>query len=247
MAACDTSRSSTLTDNHRPGTPGSRCLADSGTMAESADGKDLVLTLHSGEIYEFQPNEPGQLQQIKFIDNTVMVRDVQNNLDLAMNGQASRRTRDDRLRTPRFAPGTPVDGEHARDRRASTTRATTCTPLPTLPLPAGRPAELPHPKIKEYCGMGRRLKTWAKGIVVPQKLRAQEPPQNPVPPPVQQVPTPAPQAQTPAPQVPTRRDAGAAEPRRGTTAGAELPCPAARAKMPACSRRTGMCSTMKRR
>ncbi|MFI4982510.1 MAG: LptF/LptG family permease, partial [Nevskiales bacterium] len=62
-------------------------LADSGTMAESKNGKDLILTLHSGEIYEFKPNEPGRVQQINFIHNLVVVKDVQNDLKLSMQGR----------------------------------------------------------------------------------------------------------------------------------------------------------------
>jgi lipopolysaccharide export system permease protein len=176
-------------------------LADSGTMAETVDGKNLVLSLHSGEIYEFKPNEPGQLQQINFVDNTVMVRDVQNSLDLAVNG---------RLRSEREMTGCELldslqehrwAASRAREESEYYTR-NDLHALAGLP-PLARPAELPHPKIKEYCGMVGRLQSWARGIVTPQKLRAQEPPQNPVPPPVQQGPKPVPQVPTPAPQVPT--------------------------------------------
>jgi lipopolysaccharide export system permease protein len=153
-------------------------LADSGTMAETLDGKNLVLTLHSGEIYEFKPNEPGRLQQINFVDNTVMVRNVQNNLDLAASGRIhSEREMTscqllDSLQEERWR------GSRARQESEYYTR-NDLHALAGLP-PLARPAELPHPKFKEYCGMFGRLQSWARGIVMPQKLRAQEPPQTPV-------------------------------------------------------------------
>ncbi len=175
-------------------------------MAETIDGKNLVLTLHSGEIYEFKPNEPGQLQQINFDDNTVMVRDVQNNLDLAVSG----RIRSEKEMTSCELLDSLQEHRWTASRARQESEYYTRNDLHALAglPPLARPAELSHPKFKEYCGMGRRLRSWVKGVVMPQKLRAQEPPQNPVPPPVQQlpapqVPTPASQVPTPASQVPT--------------------------------------------
>ncbi len=181
-------------------------LADSGTMAETVDGKNLVLTLHSGEIYEFKPNEPGQLQQINFVDNTIMVRDVQNNLDLAVSG----RLRSEREMTSCELLDSLQEHRWAASRARTESEYYTRNDLHALAglPPLARPAELPHPKFKEYCGMPQRLQAWARGILMPQKLRAQEPPQTPAPPPVQQVPV----QQVPTPQVPTPALPGAQNP-----------------------------------
>lgn len=171
-------------------------LADSGTMAESVDGKDLVLTLHSGEIYEFKPNEPGRLQQINFVDNRVKVRDVQNNLTLSARGRfPSEREMSgcellDQLDVQRWTAG------NSRQESEFYTRNDLHV-LAALPPPL-RPAEQQRPKFREHCGAYRRLESWFKGIMLPQKLAAQVPAQNPAQPNVPQVATPV----VPGPQNP---------------------------------------------
>lgn len=171
-------------------------LADSGTMAESVDGKDLILTLHSGQIYEFKPNEPGRLQQTNFVDNRVVVKGVQNDLELSMRGRL-RSEREmsscellDQLEEQRWNAG------YARHQSEFYTR-NDLHALAGLPLPL-RPAEQPHPKFREHCGAYRRFEAWFKGVMLPSKLEAQVPVQQPPQPNVPQVGTPA----VPGPQSP---------------------------------------------
>ena len=149
-------------------------LADSGTMEESVDGKDLILTLHSGEIYEFRPNEPGRLQQINYVHNRIVVRDVQNGINLSPTG---------RMRSEREMSGCELldqldeqqwQGTNARQEAEYYTRSD----LHSLAVlaPALRPAEPPHPTFREHCGAYRRFESWFKGIMLPQKAAAQQPP-----------------------------------------------------------------------
>lgn len=149
-------------------------VSDSGTMAESVNGKDLVLTLHSGQIYEFKPNEPGRLQQINFDHNRVVVRDVQNNL-LLQTG--------DRYRSERELQGCELlnqldeqrwDASDVRREREYYTRSD----LHTLALlaPASQPATVSRPTFPSHCGRYRRVANWFKGIFAPKKLQAQNPP-----------------------------------------------------------------------
>ena len=167
-------------------------VADSGTMAESVDGKDLVLTLYSGQIHEFKPNEPGRLQQINFDQNRVVVRDVQNNLSFS-NG--------DRYRNERELQGCELLDQLQEQRwdAADVTREReyyTRNDLHTLAVlaPAAQPASAMRPTFSGHCGVLKRAETWFKGIVGPKKLQAQEPPvkkppaQQPVQQPVQQQP-----------------------------------------------------------
>lgn len=171
-------------------------LADSGTMAESVNGKDLVLTLHSGVIYEFQPNEPGRLQQINFVHNRVVVRDVQNDLSLSTSG---------RFRSEREMTGCELLDQLDEQRwTASHTRAESeyytrndLHTLAGLPLPM-RPAEQPRPRFRTHCGAYRRFESWFNGLMLPQKLAAETPAQNPTQTNLPQVATPV----VPGPQNP---------------------------------------------
>jgi lipopolysaccharide export system permease protein len=171
-------------------------LADSGTMAETVDGKNLVLTLHSGEIYEFKPNEPGRLQQTNFVHNTTEVRDVQNNLDLATTG----RIRNEKGMTSCELLDSLEEQRWAASRSRQEGEYYTRNDLHALAglPPPSRPAEQPHPRFEEHCGVYRRVTSWFKGIVLPHKLQAEVPPQNPAKPAVPQGITPA----IPGPQNP---------------------------------------------
>ena len=54
--------------------------ADSGRMAVSADGSDLVLELQVGEVHEFPPSAPSDFRLIGFQSNRVVLRDVYDEL-----------------------------------------------------------------------------------------------------------------------------------------------------------------------
>ncbi len=163
--------------------------SDSGLMAMSANGKDLILTLHSGVVYEFKRDEPGRVQQTNFEHNRLVVRNVQNNLAQSVQrfGKNEKEMTscelldgitDSKWNLSRYQ----VQAEYLtrRDLRS----------MAGLP-PLLQPGEQVRPATKPHCGAYRRFESWFKALMLPQKLSAQTP-QNPA----TQVP------QNPAPQTP---------------------------------------------
>ncbi|HEY2417650.1 MAG TPA: LptF/LptG family permease, partial [Steroidobacteraceae bacterium] len=158
--------------------------ADSGVMAMSANGRDLILTLHSGVIYDFKRDEPGRLEQTNFVHNRLVVRNVQNNLaqsTLQMGKDPREMTScelldgiaDTRWKLNRYEG--QAEYLTRRDLRA----------LTGLP-PLLQPAEQVQPPTRPHCGGYRRFENWFKSLMLPQKLSAQTPqqgasqqPQNP--------------------------------------------------------------------
>lgn len=155
-------------------------VADSGSMAKSPSGKDLILMLHSGEIYEFTRNEPDKLQQTSFVHNLVVVRNVQNELQLSKNERTSLGEREksscellDGITDQRWSVNSFTQESEAytrRDLRAM-------TGLPPIPQP---PVEN-RPKYPPHCGVYRRFEHWFRTLMLPAQLAAQTP-QHPVPP-----------------------------------------------------------------
>ncbi|MEA3245667.1 MAG: LptF/LptG family permease, partial [Gemmatimonadota bacterium] len=69
--------------------------ADSGTLALSPDGRDLLLTLEHGDVVELSRTEMNRLQRVFFTTNNVRVRGVGNQLE--RNGSVAEKS--DRERT----------------------------------------------------------------------------------------------------------------------------------------------------
>ncbi len=160
-------------------------VADSGTMAESANGRDLILTLRDGEIYAFRRDEPGRLQQTNFVSNRVVVRDVQNQLDVS-NSRLNRGEREksscellDGVDEQRWMAGYERDEGEYLTRRDLHAMAG----LPPVKPPA---TSAPPPK-RAHCTTYRRLGTWLSHLLLPARAAAQTPapPRPPVAPPVQ--------------------------------------------------------------
>lgn len=61
--------------------------ADSGTLAFTADERNLQLTLFGGAVQEFPPNDRTQLQRTRFERNDYVVRDVGNQLERSGGAQ----------------------------------------------------------------------------------------------------------------------------------------------------------------
>ncbi|MGH7593840.1 MAG: LptF/LptG family permease, partial [Gemmatimonadales bacterium] len=176
-------------------------VADSGSMAESASGRDLILTLHSGEIYEFTGNEPGQLQQTTFVHDRVLVRNVQNELQLD-NSRTNRGEREktscellDGIASQQWSVASLTRESESYTRRDL--RAMTGLPPVLAPSVQNQPALPPH------CGAYRRFEQWFRRLMLPQQLGAQVPQQ-----PVAQQPA-TPPAAAPAPQNPPLVQPGA--------------------------------------
>jgi lipopolysaccharide export LptBFGC system permease protein LptF len=162
-------------------------IADSGVMAVSANGRDLILTLHAGEIFEFKRDAPGRLQQTNFVHNQVTVRNVQNDLDPASSRFVVRSEKSmtscellDAVDEQRW---TTAQGERQREYLTRRDLRALAGLAPEL-----QPAEQMRPPAKPHCGSYRRFEQWFKRLMLPQKLSAQQPTgQQPVtqPPPAQ--------------------------------------------------------------
>jgi lipopolysaccharide export system permease protein len=152
-------------------------VADSGSMAKSANGRDLILTLHSGEIYEFKRNEPGQLQQTNFVHNRVVVANVQNELQLT-NSRTNRGEREksscellDGIADQRWGVASLTRESESYTRRDL--RAMTGLPPVLVPPVQNKPEFPPH------CGAYRRFERWFRRLMLPQQLGAQVPATSP--------------------------------------------------------------------
>lgn len=167
-------------------------VADSGSMAKSSDGRDLILTLHSGEIYEFTRNEPDKLQQTSFVHNRVVVRGVQNDLKLSRRDSVNLGEREksscellDGIADQKWTVASLTRQSEAftrRDLRAM-------TGLPSVLLPSVQN----KPPLPLHCGAYRRFEHWFRGLMLPQQLGAQVPQQPVAPaqaPPAKAVPIP---------------------------------------------------------
>jgi lipopolysaccharide export system permease protein len=156
-------------------------VADSGSMAKSPNGKDLILTLHTGEIYEFTRNEPDKLQQTSFLHNRVFVRGVQNDLQLSRNARTSVGEREksscellDGITDQQWSVAS-----YTRESETYTRRdLRTMTGLPPVPQPGVQV----KPQYAPHCGVYRRFERWFRHLMLPQPLGAQVP-QHPVAPP----------------------------------------------------------------
>jgi lipopolysaccharide export LptBFGC system permease protein LptF len=162
-------------------------IADSGSMAKSSDGKDLILTLHTGEIYEFTRNEPEKLQQTSFVHNRVVVRNVQNELQVSKSARVNLGEREksscellDGITDQKWSVASFTRESESYTRRDL--RAMTGLP-PVLP-----PSVQTKPRFAPHCGVYRRFEHWFRGVMLPQQLGAQVPQQPVAPPPAPPVP-----------------------------------------------------------
>ena len=154
--------------------------ADSGAMAESEDGKDLIMKLHSGVIFEVKRDEPGRLQQTNFEHTTVRIKNVQNSLEFRArgNGRGSREMTSCELLDG--ATDRSFEMNTWQNRREYYTRRD-LRALAGLP-PMLQPAEQVRPPVVRHCGVYRRFESWFKKLLMPAPLSAQVP-QTPQPPP----------------------------------------------------------------
>jgi lipopolysaccharide export system permease protein len=164
-------------------------IADSGTMSESANGTDLVLLLHHGEIYEFANDQSGQLQQTQFVNNKVTIRNVQTQLDLADN-RANRGEKE--LSSCELLDMTDpqqwsVDNQRRQIEHYTSSDLRVLSGLGPVPPPSARAPV----KFAPHCGVYRKVEAWFRRVLLPQQAAAQTPQQPVVQPPQK------PAAQTP--------------------------------------------------
>lgn len=153
-------------------------LADSGQMATSENGFDLLLTLWHGETIDISLVEANKVERTAFVRNRIRIRDVANQLE-RRQGQVERGDREQ-------SGCQLLDGITAADwtrkdiarQRATLTRRD----LRHLAgLAALRPAPVPsRPERTPHCGGYRQMQRTLERLLLPGRLEAQEP--RPLPP-----------------------------------------------------------------
>jgi lipopolysaccharide export system permease protein len=146
--------------------------ADSGTMKQSPDGRDLLLTLHDGEIRDYRSMEPGRVERTAFGNDRIRIRDVANQLERReVTGSDERSMTScqllDRVIESRY------DYRDGVTRREEYTRRDlrSLAELPPLPPSAVR---LP-PRMEADCGPYRDVQRWIEKALLPAELAAQDP------------------------------------------------------------------------
>lgn len=189
-------------------------VADSGQLAFTASGEDLLLTLHDGNMAEVSPQEPERLQRNFFTEDLIRVRGVAARLD--RDGTRSNYRSDRELGVCELIERVRTS---ERERQAVWERLRTAErdsqrPASPPPVPGGVGAL--------YC---RAIET-VRGWLAVQEAQAAEqapgtprrpPPGTPRQPPAEdatpQVRTPPPQPRTPVPATPVPAAAGAPQER----------------------------------
>lgn len=154
--------------------------ADSGRMAQSPDGTDLLMTLYHGEVLDFSSLEPTRVERTAFRVNLVTIPDVQRDFERS-SGQAERGDREksgcellDGITENRWT----LD-DATRQRELLTRRDLRhLAGLPPLPPPAVQP----RPEFPPSCGEWRGVERFLERVLLPGTLEAQDvPPRRPAP------------------------------------------------------------------
>lgn len=150
--------------------------ADSGTMKQSADGKDLLLTLHHGEIRDYRSMEPGRVERTAFGKDRIRIRDVANQLERReVTGSDERSMTScqllDRVLESRW------DYRDGMTRREEFTRRDLRSLASLTPIPPSA-VRLP-PRVEADCGMYRNVQKWIEKLLLPAEVQAQDPARPP--------------------------------------------------------------------
>lgn len=155
--------------------------ADSGTMAQSADSTDLLMTLYHGEILDFSTSDPTRVERTAFVVNVVTIADVQSEFERT-DGQMERGDRE--LSGCELLDGITAAEwslDNARLRREQLTRRDLRHLMNLPPLPP--PPVQPRPEFAPRCGAWRGVQRVLERILLPGTLEAQsqQDPQDPPP------------------------------------------------------------------
>ena len=139
-------------DPERPST----VYADSGTLAFTADGRNLALELYSGTSQEFPRDQPGELRRTRFEHNRVIVRDVGNSLERTSGNQP----KGDREKTicemQSFYDSVAVEYEKLHEQMAAVAARADSLGTP-IELPEQRANYSEHGLGALYCALAERL------------------------------------------------------------------------------------------
>ena len=155
-------------------------VADSGRMAKSPSGTDLLLTLFDGEALEYEQADPGRLQRTVFVTDQIRIRDVTNQLQLA--SQIDNRS-DNRSMTGCELLDARDEAQRQTDAEIQEAEFYTRRDLHYLnALPP-----VMHPRVHigapgPHCGAYRKVEAWFRRLILPPALHAQQPVQQPAAP-----------------------------------------------------------------
>jgi lipopolysaccharide export LptBFGC system permease protein LptF len=144
--------------------------ADSGRMAQSPDGTDLLMTLYDGEILDFSTVEPTRVERTAFHVNVVTIREVQDDF-IRSEGQMER---GDRERSGCELLDGITEGawalEEAHQRREQLTRRDLRHLMSLPPLPP--PPVQPRPEFPPHCGKWREVQRMLERVLLPRTAEA---------------------------------------------------------------------------
>jgi lipopolysaccharide export system permease protein len=188
--------------------------ADSGTMAQSPDGTDLLMTLYHGEVLDFSALEPTRVERTAFRVNQVTIPDVQRQFERS-SAEAERGDREksgcellDGIKENRWTLN-----DASRQRALLTRRDLRhLAGLPPLPPPAVQT----RPRYAPSCGEWRGVQRFLERVLLPSRLEAQDRPPAPRQAPAARQDSQAPQdtvplRRLPRLRVPLQRDSGAGQ------------------------------------
>lgn len=147
--------------------------ADSGRMAQSADGTDLLMTLYHGEILDFTSSDPTRVERTSFVVNQVTIADVQTDFERS-DAQLERGDRErsgcellDGITDARWALDN-ADGRRQQLTRRDLRQLMALPPVPPQPVQ-------PRPEFPPHCGKWRGVQRALERVLLPGNLEAQAP------------------------------------------------------------------------
>lgn len=146
--------------------------ADSGLMAQSPDGTDLLMTLYDGEILDFSTVEPTRVERTAFHVNVVTIREVQDDFQRS-EGQLERGDRERsgcELLDGITAGSWELDNAHQRREQLTRRDLRHLMSLPPLPPPPVQP----RPDFPPHCGKWREVQRVLERVLLPQAADATE-------------------------------------------------------------------------
>jgi lipopolysaccharide export LptBFGC system permease protein LptF len=144
--------------------------ADSGRMAQSPDGTDLLMTLYDGEILDFSTVEPTRVERTAFHVNVVNIKNVQDEFERS----DTQLERGDRERSGCELLDGITEGdwalEEAHQRREQLTRRDLRHLMALPPLPP--PPVQPRPEFPPHCGQWREVQKVLERVLLPRTADA---------------------------------------------------------------------------
>lgn len=140
--------------------------ADSGRMAESPNGTDLLLTLHRGEQLDIKSTDPGRIERTEFQENRIRIKGVANQLQRSDDRSNERGDRE--MSGCQLLDGVAEqkwDIANLRRQREYATRRD-LRHLAALSPATAPPAQL-RPTFPPHCGQYRVFEEWFGRLLVP--------------------------------------------------------------------------------